>query len=103
PLISRSPRLQWTVDPAADYTQLEALRCACRWVVYGPADACDHCPGILSDPEHDPMPGPHFGVADRLARLPAGWLHVEKRHLAPAGACATGRYGDTCVWVMPED
>jgi hypothetical protein len=99
---SRSPQEQWNVDPVADETQLRAMRCACRWVIYGPEHACDECSGILADPEKDPSPGPHFGVADRLARLPAGWLHVGHWRDLPAEACYVAHCGDTWVWVMPD-
>jgi len=103
PLVSRSPKVQWNLAPVADYTQLEALRCACRWVVYGPDEACDECAGILSDPQTDLSPGPHFGVAARLEKLPHGWLHISKGHIPPVGDRCRAHFGDTWVWVLPED
>jgi hypothetical protein len=97
-----SPQENWTIDPVADYTQLQALRAACRWVLYGPEHANGDPPGILNSPTQDPSPGPHFGVADRLARLPAGWLHVGGLKDVPLGACYKGHFGSTWVWVMPD-
>ncbi|HKI38555.1 MAG TPA: hypothetical protein VKA46_42295 [Gemmataceae bacterium] len=100
--VGRSPQEQWTLSPIAEHSRLEALRCACRWVLYGPERACASCPGLLADPRDDPSPGPHFGVADRLARLPTGWLHVGQLKDVPARAPYKGHWGSTWVWVMPE-
>jgi hypothetical protein len=100
--LNRSPTESWTIIPVADYQQLEALRCACRWVTIGPERACSSCPGLLSSPEQDHSPGIHFGVADRLARLPVGWLHVGCHKDVPAGCCYKAHCGDTWVWVMPD-
>ena len=102
PTLTRSPQEQWTLDPVADYTRLEAMRCACRWVLYGPGQTCDNCLSILADPRRDRSPGPHFGVADRLARLPAGWFHVGSLRDMPANACYQAHCGDTWVWVTPD-
>lgn len=100
--LSRSPQGQWTVDPIVEHERLEALRCACRWALYGPERAGGEAPGLLSDAAHDPSPGPHFGVADRLERMPKGWLHVGSLKDVPAGACVTAHCGDTWVWVMAD-
>lgn len=99
---SHTPQISWTVDPVADYTQLEAMRCACRWVLADPRQAGPDCAHILADPELDPSPGAHFGVADRLARLPKGWLHVGRLSDVPIGASYRAHCGDTWVWVMPD-
>jgi hypothetical protein len=99
---SRSPQLQWTVSPVADYTQLEAMRCACRWVLAGPEEADPASTHILADPETDTSPGPHFGVAWRLAKLSPGWLHVGRLRDIPLGARYKDHCGDTWVWVMPD-
>jgi hypothetical protein len=100
--VSRAPSENWTLIPAADSQQLEALRCACQWVLYGPEQACNSCPGLLASPEKNPSKDPHFGVEDRLKRLPAGWLHVGRKADVPLCACCTGHSGDTWVWVTPE-
>jgi hypothetical protein len=103
PSATRTPQYKWSLDPAADYRQLEALRCACRWAVFSPDNSCDDCSGILADPREDNSPGAHFGVARHLEQLHPGWLHFDHRLKAPTGACISARYGSTCVWVMPED
>ena len=100
--LSRMPQGQWTVDPVVDDEQLAALRCACQWVLYGPEAACKDRPGLLTDPQQDFSPGPHFGVADRLAHLPPGWLHVGRITEVPAFACSKAHCGNTWVWVMPD-
>ncbi len=98
----RAPSLQWTVSPVSDYTQLEAMRCACQFVLDGQAPAfLDQSP-ILSDPEVDLSLGPHFGVAWRLARLPAQWLGVGCKRDVPKDACYKDCCGDVWVWVTKE-
>jgi hypothetical protein len=99
---THSPMIQWTVDPTADETQLKAMRCACRWVLEGREHLDSDCEHILADPEADPTPGPHFGVADRLARLPQGWLHFGCWRDVPLGACYKDHCGGTWVWVTPD-
>ena len=90
------------VDPSAEYTQLEALRSACQWVLYGPERANGDYPGILDSPINNPYPGHHFGVADRLRQLPCGWLHVGRLIEVPLAACYKAHHGDTWVWVDSE-
>jgi hypothetical protein len=108
------PQLTWTVSTAADHTQLEAMRAACRWVLEGQDESALACLPILRDPEEfysspvsvDPAdeapPPPHFGVACRLARLPKGWLHSGRCCDVPPCACYTAHCGNTSVWVMPD-
>jgi hypothetical protein len=101
---SRAPMGQWTVDPVVAAVQLSALRAACRWVVSGPESAWNESPGLLLDPATDYAPlQPHFGVADKLARLPPNWLHVSSRVEVPKNALYKGHCGETWVWVLPED
>jgi len=102
PLASRSVLENWTLDPIVVPEKLEAIRCACRWVVYGPERACADCPGLLASPEQAPFPGRHFGVADRLASLPPGWLHVGRHKDVPLCAAYKSHTGDTWVWVTPD-
>jgi hypothetical protein len=99
---THSPQIQWTVDPVADDSQLEAMRCACRWVLEGPDHLGLDCHHILADPERDTTPGPHFGVADRLTHLPQRWLHAGRLRDVPHGACYKDHCCDTWVWVMPD-
>ena len=99
---THAPQISWTVSPVADYTQLEAMRCACLWVLLGPEKAGPDCLHILADPEADTSPGSHFGVSDRLTRLPKGWLHVGRLCDVPVGACYKDHCGETWVWVTPD-
>ena len=99
PQLSRQVLENWALDPIVVPEKLEAMRCACRWVLYGPERACDDCRGLLATPEEAPYPGRHFGVAGRLARLPAGWLHVGGHKDVPAGACYKAHCGHAWVWV----
>jgi hypothetical protein len=102
PQLTRTVTDNWSLDPVTAPEKLEAMRCACRWVTIGPERACTSCLGLLSSPEQDHSPGRHFGVADRLARLPVGWLHVGCHKDVPAGSCYKAHCGDTWVWVMPD-
>jgi hypothetical protein len=103
PQFTRGVSENWTLDPINAPEQLEAVRCACRWVVYGEEIACHDCVGLLASPEQAPYPGRHFGVADDLAKLPVGWLRVGRRRDVPAKARYSAQCGDSWVWVMPED
>jgi hypothetical protein len=100
--LSRAPTEYWTLIPVSDHSQLEAIRCACQWVLFGPDRACSSCPGLLASPLDDFSAGPHFGVMDRLHRLPPCWLHVGRLRDVPLGAAYCGHHGDTWVWVMPD-
>ena len=98
---NRSPQGTWTVDTVGDFERLEAMRCACQSALYGK----DHCKGdceILEDPRQHPNGKPHFGVAERLDRLPAGWVQFGSLKDVPHNACYKGHCGHTSVWVMPE-
>jgi hypothetical protein len=57
---SHVPMIQWTVSPVADHTQLEAMRCACNFVLAGPERLPAKCVYILADPEADMSAGPHL-------------------------------------------
>jgi hypothetical protein len=102
PQLSRSVSENWSLDPLVVPEKVEAMRCACRWVISGPEKACGSCPGLLASPEQDHSPGRHFGVAERLARLPSGWLHVGRMLEVPHCARYKAHSGDTWVWVMPD-
>jgi hypothetical protein len=102
PQIARNISENWALDPVMAPEKIEALRCACRWVIYGPEKACDSCPTLLLSPEEDHSPGRHFGVAQRLARLPACWVHVGRCKDVPAKALYKAHYEHTWVWVMPD-
>jgi hypothetical protein len=103
PSVNRSPTLNWTIDPVIDDRQLAALRCACQWALYGPECLEGQCADLLDDPQHNLAPGPHFGVAHRLARLRPGWVQVGKLAQVPIRARYKACHGHTWVWVLPED
>jgi hypothetical protein len=100
--LTRAVLQNWTLDPIVVPEKLEAIRCCCRWVLFGPEAACTNCPGLLASPDQAPGPGRHFDVADKLARLPKGWLHVGTWKEVPKGACYKSHCADTWVWVMPD-
>ncbi len=101
--LGRAPTLSWTLIAVADHSQLEAMRCACQWALYGPTEACGSCSSLLANPEPiSNTPGPHYGVVDRLRRLPACWLHVGHLSEVPLTAAYKSHCGDRWVWVMPD-
>ncbi len=102
PQFTRSVGLNWSIDPLIVPEKLEAARAACRWAVYGPERLTPEDRSLLASPEQSPTPGRHFGVADRLAGLPPGWLGKGTHQEVPASACYKGHCGSTWVWVMPE-
>jgi hypothetical protein len=110
---AHAPQAQWTVDPVTDYTQLEALRAACQWVLEGQDLSVLPSISILADPvcsrwataTTDPAgqtPPPHFGVDRRLQRLPQQWLGRGRAGDVPKDACYSEECGQVAVWVMPE-
>jgi hypothetical protein len=102
PQLNRAVLQNWALDPMVVPEKLEAIRCACRWVLYGPENACKDCQGLLASPDQAPGPGRHFDVADRLAKLPPGWLHVGGIKEVPVRALYKAHSRDTWVWVIPE-
>ena len=101
PQATRTTLENWTLDPIVIPEKLEAMRCACRWVVYGPDRTGDDT-GLLPSPDQARTPGRHFGVADRLGRLPAGWLGVGALKDVPLNACCKAHCGHTWVWVTRD-
>jgi hypothetical protein len=99
---SRSPDQSWTLDPVASQPQLEALRCACLWVLCGPPDPASDCMALLGPPVPGVIAGYHFDVADQLGRIPPGWLRTGCRRDVPTDACYVGHHGERYVWVMPD-
>jgi hypothetical protein len=103
PQFTRLELGNWTLDPINAPEKLEVIRSACQWVIYGPQFAyCHDCCRLLATPEQAPFPGRHFGVANRLAQLPQGWLHIGRSGDVPHVACYKACCGDTYVWVAPE-
>ena len=103
PTFTRLMLGNWALDPINAPEKLEAMRCACRWVVYGHDFACHDCAGLLASPEQAPSPGRHFGVADKMVQLPRGWLHCGRLLEVPVKARYKAHSGNTWVWVMAED
>ncbi len=107
---THAPQQLWSVSPVADFTQLEAMRCACHWVLTGQDQAALEQIPILASAEEvgkypeDSEPGyhPRFDVASRLARLPLGWLRRGRLCEIPHDARYKAHCGDTWVWVMPD-
>jgi hypothetical protein len=58
---------------------------------------------LIRPDEAPPGPDRHFGVADRLAQLPRGWLCVGQLRDIPAGTRYKAHSGDTWVWVTPAN
>jgi hypothetical protein len=109
-----NPEMQWTLDPVVSEPQLEAIGYACMWAVYGPPplgsrpmevlqpltkqDILDcPAPGQIKRP-----PGYRFGVVDKLACLPCGWVKVGKKHCDSHGALYPTTYKNTTVWITRE-
>jgi hypothetical protein len=103
PQLTRATLGNWTLDPVNAPEKLEAIRCACQWVIYGSEFACHRCQGLLASPEEALDLGRHFGVADRLAKLPAGWVHVGHLPQVHPKARYKAHSHGTWVWIMPED
>jgi hypothetical protein len=103
PQFTRAIVGNWTLDPINAPEKLEAIRAACQWVIYGREFACRDAGGLLASPAQAPYPGRHFGVLDRLACLPDGWVRVGSCKQVPANARYKAHCGDTWVWVMPGD
>jgi hypothetical protein len=110
PSFTRAVNGNWTLDPINTPEKLEAMRCCCRWVVYGREFACKDCDSILLRPEEacsvlDPKTyrGRHFGVHDRMCKLPQCWLSMGRRHEVPSCALYKAHCGDMWVWVTPPN
>lgn len=97
-----NPDQSWQLDPVVTQPQLAAFRAAFSWVVFGaPAEGSPEME-ILRAPKWDDKPGVHFGIADKLATLPTGWLHVGKKSDVPHCARYKAHCGCTYVWVTPD-
>lgn len=104
PSLNRQVAQNWALDPITSPEKLEAIRAACQWAIGGPEHVHPGSMSLLIRPDEAPVgPDRHFGVRERLAQLPQGWLGVGCHKDVPA--CA--RYkshssGNTWVWVTPE-
>jgi hypothetical protein len=103
PSFQRQITQLWTLDPLLDPERMEAIRAACQWAIRGPGGVHKDSMSLLIRAEQAPAgPERHFGVADDLARLPAGWLKVGRHRDIPSCAVYKAHRGDTWVWVTPE-
>ncbi len=101
---SRAPKALWTVSPLVEYEKLMALHAACLWGIFDSDYSQKQYPdGILGYQRDYLDQNPHFAVADRLAKIPHGWLHIGSLKEVPLCARYKGHKGNTWVWVMPED
>jgi hypothetical protein len=89
----RQPQPQWTLDPASEPQQLEAMQYALIWAVCGsPPPPCSEAERLLK----------HFQVYDALARMPGGWLHYGDCHDPSQKVLYRGRCGGVKVSVGPD-
>jgi hypothetical protein len=106
------PELQWNIEPLVAEPQLQALKYACVWALYG-QEAVDPLGAdyLRRSERRDVFPAAkdppaltqyHFDVADRLSRLPNGWIHCGCRRDVDRCACYKSHCGDTYVWVNPD-
>jgi hypothetical protein len=130
PQLSRMVLQNWTLDPIVVPEKLEAMRAACKWVVYGPESLSPEEMSLLASPDEICVPSllkvcenegscqagsvltcppeefltqRHFDVQKRLASCPPNWLGKGKLKDVPLSAAYKAHYRDTWVWVMPGD
>jgi hypothetical protein len=103
PVVSRTVFQNWTLDPIVVPEKLEAMRACCQWAIGGPEHVYPDSMSLLISPDKAPAGSArHFDVADKLERLPPGWLHVGCLKDVPGCALYKAHCGGTWVWVMPE-
>jgi hypothetical protein len=102
PSVNRQISQNWLLDPIVAPEKLEAIRAACQWAIGGPDHVYPGSRSLLIRPDQAP-PGPerHFGIAERLAHLPPGWLCGGRLQDVPPCACYKAHHGNTWVWVTP--
>ncbi len=89
----RQPQPQWTLDPASEPPQLEAMQYALIWAL------CCSPPPPCSDAEKRLK---QFQVYDALLNLPAGWLHQGECKGSSTKPLYRGNCGGVNVWVTAE-
>jgi hypothetical protein len=104
PSANRQALHNWALDPITAPEKMEAIGAACQWAIFGEDRLTGEAKDLLIHPENaPPSSNRHFGVADKLAELPKGWLCVGARKDVPACARYSSHCGDTWVWVLPEN
>jgi hypothetical protein len=81
---SRAIQQNWTLDPSIAPEKIRALRCACRWAVYGPAGAWSDFNVYLtaapaSDTGQTATPVPRFTVTTTAASVDSSTPGIEVR------------------------
>jgi hypothetical protein len=117
---SRTVKLTWTLDPSVAPEKLRAMRCACRWVLFGPEGSVSDfdvfltkAPASLLYPYPGSTPtapnrngagraGFYFNVADQLLGLRTGWVQTGCKKNVPACAAYKAACNGTYVWVAPD-
>jgi hypothetical protein len=103
PQLVRNVNLNWTINPVVEPEKLEAARAAFQWAIGGPQHVNKDSMSLLISAAEAPRGlDRHFGVADKLAQLPRGWLCVGCLRDVPKCAAYKAHCGDTWVWVMPD-
>jgi hypothetical protein len=104
PALQRQDIENWSLDPITVPEKLEALRAACQWEIYGPEFAMRDHPGLLLNPDEFPPEDRerHFNVANSLAKISPGWLHLERRATPPVHAAYRAHCRGMWAWVTPE-
>jgi hypothetical protein len=104
PSINRQISQNWTLDPIMVPEKLEAIRAACQWVIKGPLALDYDSMSLLVRPQDTPRGRQrHFGVVEKLAMLPQGWLCVgTERQVPRKGVCYKACCRGTWTWVTQE-
>jgi hypothetical protein len=87
---SRSPDVQWTMDPVHTSQQRRAVKAALEIALFG----------CLSDP-NDSYLLKDFQVYEDLVRLPRGWLCVGRECDVPHQCGYSANCCGTAVWIAP--
>ena len=111
--LQRAVKDTWDLDPTIVPEKLTAMKCACRWVLFG-SDQIGPDGWILYGPpkptattfEEEPPPRCYFGVAQELANIDSycpNWLHCSDNcHKVPRCACYKACCHGKYVWVEPD-
>lgn len=100
--LKRTAKLNWTLNPILVPEKLQAMRCACWWVLFGPQNSCGDCTLLKKYDKGKDCPGYYFGVDESLNAVEPCWLHVGAKCQVPANVCYHAECKGTHVWVTPE-
>ncbi len=103
PSFNRQIAQNWVLDPTIIPEKLEAIRAALQWAIGGPNHVNPDSMTLLLAPKQVKADTQrHFGVSEKLERLPTSWLCIGCLKDVPACARYKGHSGDVWVWVTPE-